>query len=109
MAQKCFLCQKGNQTGRHISHRHSGLWKKKAPKKKRVFKANFHWAKMEVKGASRRVKLCSDCLSRMKKEGKVNVKKEIKKTVSKLAVKTPEPKKMVKTKKRGRPKKTASK
>lgn len=68
MATKCFLCQKGTQTGRHISHKHSGRWQKKAPKKPRVFKVNLHWAKMEVGGALRRVKLCSDCLSRFKKQ-----------------------------------------
>ena len=71
MAMKCFNCHKGRMVGRQHTH-HPGVaggrWKKRAPKTQKIFKPNLHWAKVKINGMMKRVRLCTKCLRRAKKE-----------------------------------------
>jgi large subunit ribosomal protein L28 len=68
---KCYHCGKTVLIGRsHTHHRGvaGGRWKKRAPKTRRVFKPNLQPVRILVKGEVERVKLCSKCLKRIKKD-----------------------------------------
>ncbi len=70
---KCYHCGKGVLFGRsHTHHRGvaGGRWKKRAPKTKRLFKPNLIQAYIKENGKVKRVKLCSKCLKRIKKDVK---------------------------------------
>lgn len=85
----CYHCGKGLLYGRsHTHHRGvaGGRWKKRAPKTQRIFKANLVRLSILEKGKSIRVKLCTKCLKRIRKDMKdgrkpfltlANVKKEM--------------------------------
>lgn len=60
MAAKCDICGKGPSTGFSVSHSHR--------KTKRRWEPNLHSMKALIKGATKRVKVCSSCL----KAGKVS-------------------------------------
>lgn len=67
----CYHCGKGVLMGRtHTHHRGvaGGRWKKRAPKKQRVFFPNLQIAYIMEKGKEKRVKLCTKCLKRIKKD-----------------------------------------
>ncbi len=69
MAYVCDNCGKGLIHGRQSSH-HRGVagkrWKKRAQVTQRTFKPNLQ----KVAG----MRLCADCISRFKKEGKIGGK-----------------------------------
>ena len=71
---KCDLCNKGVQFGRSHTH-HPGVaggrWKKRAPVTKRLFKPNLQKTRILINGIMKRVKLCTKCLKKIKKQ--VNV------------------------------------
>ncbi|MFA6016808.1 MAG: L28 family ribosomal protein [Patescibacteria group bacterium] len=85
----CYHCGKGLLYGRsHTHHRGvaGGRWKKRAPKTQRIFKANLVRLSIIEKGKTMRVRLCTKCLKRIRKDmadGKkpfltlANVKKEM--------------------------------
>lgn len=57
--------------GRSHTHRRGvagGRWKKKAPKTKRIFKANLQPTTIIEKGQELQVKLCAKCIKRIKKD-----------------------------------------
>jgi len=67
----CFYCDKGVLYGRtHTHHRGvaGGRWKKRAPKKQRIFEPNLHKMDIMEDGKVKRVKLCMKCLKRIKKD-----------------------------------------
>lgn len=67
----CYHCGKKTVHGRsHTHHRGvaGGRWKKKAPKTPRLFKANLQPVKIVENGKIKRVKLCTKCLKRIKKD-----------------------------------------
>ena len=72
MAYRCFNCHKGNKASTRSQH-HKGVaggsWKHKAQKSVKLFKANLKNMRMLVDGTIRRVKLCTDCISKLKKDG----------------------------------------
>lgn len=74
MAYQCFNCDKGNRESTRSQH-HKGVaggsWKHKAQKSAKLFKANLHHVKLLVNGTPKRVKLCTDCISMMRKTGKL--------------------------------------
>jgi ribosomal protein L28 len=43
--------------GRHIRHKHSGRWERKAPKKSRMFHQNAHTRRLFIDGKWARMKL----------------------------------------------------
>lgn len=85
----CYHCGKGLLYGRsHTHHRGvaGGRWKKRAPKTQRIFKSNLVRLSIIEKGKAVRVRLCTKCLKRIRKDmidGKkpfltlANVKKEM--------------------------------
>lgn len=68
----CYHCGKTAQFGRSHTHRRGvagGRWKKRAPKTRRIFRVNLHPVKIVVEDNKiKRVKLCSKCLKRIKKD-----------------------------------------
>lgn len=73
----CYHCGKGAMFGRtHTHHRGvaGGRWKKRAPKVRRIFRANLH--KMEIVEGDKKktVKLCSKCIKRVRKDIKDGAK-----------------------------------
>lgn len=72
----CYHCGKGVLYGRtHTHHRGvaGGRWKKRAPKKQRVFRANLIRLNIIENGLVKRVKLCASCLKRVRKDIKDKV------------------------------------
>jgi len=59
MAQVCFVCGKGPQFGNNISHAHNVT--------KRRWNVNLRPVRAVVKGATKRLRVCTNCL----KSGKV--------------------------------------
>jgi len=111
MENVCYHCGKGVLYGRtHTHHRGvaGGRWKKRAPKKQKIFRANLIRLNIVENGKVKRVKLCGKCLKRVKKDvrdgkkpfvtlykGKIEepkkeeAKKETKKPVKKAKKTTP--------------------
>lgn len=61
-AGKCDICAKHTVFGRAIQHKHSGAWRRKAPKTNRSFLPNVHKKRMFVDGKWQRVNVCTRCL-----------------------------------------------
>ena len=73
----CYHCGKGAIYGRsHTHHRGvaGGRWKKKAPKTNRLFRANLQPVDVIEDGVTTRVRLCTKCLKRIKKDMSENVR-----------------------------------
>lgn len=71
MNNVCYHCGKGLLFGRsHTHHRGvaGGRWKKRAQKTQRIFEPNLQPVKILVEGNTMRVKLCSKCLKRIRKD-----------------------------------------
>jgi len=67
----CYYCEKNVIHGRtHTHHRGvaGGRWKKRAPKKPKLFKPNLQRMNIIVAGKVERVKLCTKCVKRIKKD-----------------------------------------
>ena len=67
----CFHCGKGVLFGRsHTHHRGvaGGRWKKRAPKTQKIFEPNLQRVDALVEGKVKRVKICTKCLKRVKKD-----------------------------------------
>lgn len=79
MAMKCEICKKGRMVGRQHTH-HPGVaggrWKKRAPQTQKIFLPNLHVARVVINGVSKRMKLCTKCLRRVKEEMKKTIKTE---------------------------------
>ncbi len=73
MDNTCYHCGKTVLYGRtHTHHRGvaGGRWKKRAPKKQKIFRVNFVRLSIIENGVKKRVKLCTNCLKRVKKDVK---------------------------------------
>jgi len=67
----CFHCDKGLLYGRsHTHHRGvaGGRWKKRAPKTRRIFEPNLQAVDVMIEDKAQRVKLCTKCLKRIRKD-----------------------------------------
>lgn len=77
MAYICDNCGKGLVHGRQSSH-HRGVagkrWKKRAQVTLRTFKPNLQKIAVMVSGKKTQMRLCTDCISRFKKDGKIGGK-----------------------------------
>ena len=73
MAYRCANCDKGIMIGRTHKH-HPGVagaqWKKRAQSVKKTFKPNLHWARVQIAGNLKRVRLCTKCLRIAKEQMK---------------------------------------
>lgn len=67
----CQICGKKATTQKSGAHRYGGGWSMRAPKKRRVWKANLQKAKVLVDGVYKKVTICAKCLKKAKKENKV--------------------------------------
>lgn len=67
MAGKCDLCGKHTTFGRNIRHKHSGRWKRKAPRTSRTFKPNIQRRRIVVDGKRVRMNVCTSCMRTMLK------------------------------------------
>lgn len=70
---ECYHCGKTLLYGRsHTHHRGvaGGRWKKRAPKTQRVFKVNFVRLSVIESGVTKRIRLCTKCLKRIRKDMK---------------------------------------
>lgn len=68
---KCFHCGKGIIFGRRHTHHRGvagGRWKKRAPKTQRIFRPNLQKVSIIIDGSEKRVKLCTKCLKRIRKD-----------------------------------------
>jgi len=67
----CFHCGKTAIFGRsHTHHRGvaGGRWKKRAPKTPRLFKVNLQPVMAMLDKGKKRIKLCTKCIKRIKKD-----------------------------------------
>ena len=67
----CYHCGKGGLWGRsHTHHRGvaGGQWKKKAPKTTRLFRPNLQNIEIIEDEEIKRVRLCTKCIKRIKKD-----------------------------------------
>ena len=78
MAYICDNCEKALVHGRQSTH-HRGVagkrWKKRAQVTLRVFRPNLQKVSVTVGGVKSQMKLCTDCVSRFKIEGKIKSSK----------------------------------
>ena len=59
---KCANCEKGVMYGHNVSHAKN--------RTNRIFAPNLHSARIKINGAMKRVRLCTKCLRRSKKQSK---------------------------------------
>lgn len=64
MAYKCENCGKGKEHGHMVSHAKNRL--------ARLFKPNLQKLKVLKNGVELRVKFCTSCIKRMRKDGKIS-------------------------------------
>ncbi|MDO8497045.1 MAG: L28 family ribosomal protein [bacterium] len=77
MSGGCYHCGKGILFGRsHTHHRGvaGGRWKKRAPKTQRIFEPNLQKIEIIEGKGTVRVRLCTKCLKRVKKDLRDGVK-----------------------------------
>lgn len=78
MSYVCANCHKGIVAGRTQRH-HRGVagrrWKKRAPMTVRTFKPNLQKVTVTIAGVKKQMKLCTDCIKKFKKEGKIRTYK----------------------------------
>ncbi len=65
----CAMCGKGAQIGHSIQHQASGRWRYRAPKSRRVWKANVQKVRVVVEGERRQLRVCTRCLRTLAKTG----------------------------------------
>jgi large subunit ribosomal protein L28 len=85
MSYICDNCGKGIVHGRQSTHGRGVAgkrWKKRAQKTPRTFKPNLQKIAVMVNGKTSQMRLCTSCISRFKKEGKI---KKFQRPVSKVA------------------------
>ena len=74
---RCYICGKKRMVGRQVSH--SGV---RTP---RIFRPNLQWRRVNLGGTLVRIRICTKCLKRLKKDGKLiqssHVKEESKPVV----------------------------
>jgi large subunit ribosomal protein L28 len=59
MAAQCFNCGKGVMYGHNVSHAKN--------RTRKIFKPNLHSARIDIRGMSKKVKLCTKCLRSLRK------------------------------------------
>ncbi|CAN5331954.1 hypothetical protein BH10PAT1_BH10PAT1_0210 [soil metagenome] len=80
MSYICQNCHKGVSAGRSQTH-HRGVagkrWKKRAPMSLRTFKPNLQNVTVVVGGVSEKMKLCTSCIRKFKKDGKIKTYRSV--------------------------------
>lgn len=73
MSYQCEICRKGIVYGKSGIHKHSGQWKKRAPKTARQWKPNLKTVKVMIEGKIKKVRLCTQCLKSSKVMEKASI------------------------------------
>lgn len=81
MAFRCDYCQKKNAYGHAVSHAKNRV--------NRIFKINLQKLKLLKNGVSVRVKFCTRCIKRLKKDGKLGTYRLFSRTLPEVAVSMP--------------------
>lgn len=84
MAYICLNCGKGSWISKRSQHHKGvagGAWKHKAQKSRKVFRANLHQMRVVLDDTRQKVKLCSNCLSKLKKDGSLKIDGQILKQI----------------------------
>lgn len=68
MASVCEVCDKRPSFGRNIRHKHSGRWRRKAPRTSRMFKPNVQRLRFIENGKMVRKNVCTSCLRTVLKQ-----------------------------------------
>jgi large subunit ribosomal protein L28 len=74
MSMVCENCGKIKVVGRQKSHKRGVAgkrWRKRAPVTSRLFKVNLQKATVLVNGEKVQMKLCTKCIKKFKKDGKI--------------------------------------
>jgi ribosomal protein L28 len=74
MSYICENCLKGTTVGRSKTHKRGVAgkrWKKRAQVTPRTFKPNLQMATVIVSGEKVSMKLCTKCIKKFKKDGKI--------------------------------------
>jgi ribosomal protein L28 len=74
MAYICDNCGKGTVHGRQSTHGRGVAgkrWKKRAQVTTRLFKPNLQKIAVTINGSVSQMKLCTDCISKFRKVGKI--------------------------------------
>ncbi len=74
MAYMCDNCEKATVYGRQSTHGRGVAgkrWKKRAQKTSRTFKPNLQKIEVTLDGKKVQMKLCTSCISRFIKDGKI--------------------------------------
>ena len=80
MAYICEICGKRSIAGNSQQHRRGVAgkrWRKRAQKTPRLFKPNLQKVSLKVNGDIRKMKICTNCLKRIKKFGSIRNFKNI--------------------------------
>jgi len=64
MSFQCTVCKKRGQRGNIVSH--------SKRRSKHIYRPNLRWANVLLLGRVKRIKVCMDCLSRLKKDNKIS-------------------------------------
>lgn len=73
MSKVCDICQKSTVSGNRIQHKHSIGWRYKAPKTKRIFKANLREIEVERDGVTKKISICMKCYKKLRKEAELEL------------------------------------
>jgi large subunit ribosomal protein L28 len=80
MSMVCDICGKSTVVGRSQKHRRGVAgkrWRKRAQSTPRMFKPNLQRVTLRVAGETRKMKVCTKCLKRIRKYGAVRNYKNI--------------------------------
>jgi ribosomal protein L28 len=74
MSYICEICGKKNVMGRSQKH-HRGVagkrWRKRAPETSKLFKVNLQRVTLKIGGEEKKMRICTKCLKKIKKDGKI--------------------------------------
>jgi len=76
MAYQCYNCHKKNRASTRSQHHKGvagGAWKHKAQKSPKLFRANLHKVKLIASSTIKHVKLCTDCISLLRRDGHLGI------------------------------------
>ena len=80
MALICENCGKGTVMGRHHKHKRGVAgkrWLKRTTPVPRTFKVNLQKATVLVSGVSKQMRICTSCIKKFKKVGKIVTGKKL--------------------------------
>lgn len=80
MSMICAICGKGKSVGRQIQHKRGVAgkrWKKRAQKTPRTFMPNLQVKTVNIKGETKKIKICAKCIKKIKKDGKIGEYKSV--------------------------------